>query len=574
MVRDASRPLSRIGFRRDVKLFLGILAGLLVTLIAVLLILLAGSMRRADEATLQRWEDMTELTASTIHDAAPYAPGELETRAEYLREKLGASHVLIESYGATITRGAKDEDSITMERRRPFGRVALTFDNAARRRQQRAFFLTSTVVILATLISCLLLFLYVPKIVTPIGQMLDQAKEVEVWSHEKDEANYLIETFKRSIDTLKTQEAELKRLHLLERTRANDLERVTTTLTRSLTSGLIALDTAGRIVQFNAAAHEMLATRAADVEGLTPTAALADESIATLLEDAFREQRSLSRHEIESEGSAGSVRIGLTTVPLRNELGEMFGMLALLLDLTPLRSLEHRVRDMQSLADLGEMSAGIAHEFRNSLSTILGYLKLARRSEIPEEASARLDGAEREAVELADAVRRLLAFARPIRPDLERVDLRSLAQQIVDRIRTDDDLVQFDISGDAIEVDADPSLLARAVENLIRNAAESVRIKGGGDVVITIAAEPVPTLTIRDTGVGIDPASAAKLFLPFHSEKSTGVGMGLPLAKKIILVHGGTVELTGRPGEGATARVTLPREMQNELRSAPPTVTL
>lgn len=573
MVSDASRPLSRIGFRRDVKLFLGILAGLLVTLIAVLLVLLQQATRRGEEATRLRFEQLADLAATAVHDAAPYAPGELVARANELRTSHGISHVMIDAYGERIESGTAHESLLRIERRRPFGTIALSFDDSALQRQRRAFLLTAIVVSTATLISCLLLFLYVPKILAPIEQLLDQAKEVEAWSHEKDEAHYLIDTFRRSIETLRVQEAELKRLHLLERTRADDLERVTTTLTRSLSSGLVALDAAGVVVETNAAAHEMLPLRDGSIAGVHIRDAIAHRELAALLDTAFIEQQSLSRHEVELDAERGHLRIGVTTVPLRNEDGEVFGMLILLTDLTPLRTLEQRVRDMQSLADLGEISAGIAHEFRNGLSTILGYLKLARRSPLPPDAAPRVEGAEREAAELSAAVERLLAFARPMKPELQPVELQSFVREIARRLAAGDD-VRMLFEGEPVEINADPTLLARAIENLLRNAIESVRQKGDGSVTVTTSATRPPQLTIRDTGVGFDPANAAKLFLPFHSEKSNGIGMGLPLAKKIILIHGGTLELTGAPGEGATARIEFIHQSEPELRDAPQTVTL
>src|SRR6202008_2457774 len=105
------------------------------------------------------------------------------------------------------------------------------------------------------------------------------------------------------------------------------------------------------------------------------------------------------------------------------ESGAFLGFLALFTDLTPIRSLEARVQDMATLAQLGEISAGIAHEFRNSLHTILGYMKLARKGGIDSTAETRLQSAEREAALLLQAIERLLAFSRPGELNAERIGL-------------------------------------------------------------------------------------------------------------------------------------------------------
>ncbi len=256
---------------------------------------------------------------------------------------------------------------------------------------------------------------------------------------------------------------------------------------------------------------------------------------------------------------SGAVVIGLTTVPLRNEPGAFLGFLALFTDLTPIRGLEARVQEMQTLAQLGEISAGIAHELRNSVSTILGYMKLARRAGIDETADGRLQSAEKEAALLLQAVERLLAFARPIPLNTEEVDLRSLADDQVRQLGDIAEDVHLGVSGPAVTIEGDRVLLSRAIENLLRNAVDAVRENGGGSVSVAIGDTP-PSITITDTGIGFDPAETQRLFLPFHSNKPNGFGMGLPLARKIILLHGGTLRLQGEPGKGAVAFVVFSRE--------------
>src|SRR5438132_7497664 len=118
--------------------------------------------------------------------------------------------------------------------------------------------LAAAICVAAASLGTVLLLSYLPRIIRPIEEMLDQARTLGDPTAGQDETAYLIDTFRNSISTLKAQEGELKMLHDREKMRADDLERVTAALTRSLTSGLIAIDAAGGIVDSNAAGRALL----------------------------------------------------------------------------------------------------------------------------------------------------------------------------------------------------------------------------------------------------------------------------------------------------------------------------
>jgi two-component system, OmpR family, sensor kinase len=115
--------------------------------------------------------------------------------------------------------------------------------------------------------------------------------------------------------------------------------------------------------------------------------------------------------------------------------------------------------------------------------------------------------------------------------------------------------VEIRVEGPEVEIAGDPALLARAIENLLRNAVSAVEATGKrGEVVASIKSAP-PGLTIDDSGVGVDPAEVPSLFLPFRSGRTGGFGLGLALAKKIILVHGGTITMEPRPSGGTRVKI-------------------
>jgi signal transduction histidine kinase len=552
--------LTPLSFRRDVRLFLALLVGFLVLLVATVVLLLQAFEADAEDAVRTNWQRAAEFAAAEI-SAAPNDASALETTLSVLCAKYDiASAQLTRPNGRRISTTSREGIAATETLRRTTsaGELLLTFDAGPLQANHRTFLLTAIVSLTAAAIGSFLLILFIPTITRPIEAMLNSAGEVRVRDAHVDEREYLIDTFRESIEKLKTQESELQRLHSLEKTRADDLERVTAALTRSITSGFVGLDPAGRVVDVNTAAREILQPSGESLWGLTPEEAFGTNAFSSALAESVSEKTAISRLEVTIVAGGAAKTIGLTTVPLVGEQLQFLGTLALFTDLTPMRMLEERLRAIQSLADLGEISAGIAHEFRNSLATVLGYLRLARRATLPPEAAAAVGSAERESTLLSNAVDGLLAFAKPIHLDVQRFDLLDLAREVTERLAPQTGAVDVTVSGEHVEVDGDPALLARAVENLVRNAIDSVRQHGSGAVRVSTEAAPEPLVRIEDDGAGIDPAAVPRLMLPFQSDRPGGYGLGLPLARKIVLLHGGRLQLTGSPGGGATAVITLP----------------
>jgi len=520
MQSRAVPALTRLGFRRDVRLFLTILVGFLAALIVVLIFSLQSTLATMHDAIWSRENDLATIAAVEI--PAMVARGDLEPQLVSIRTRYGFDAVEVRLPGGrTITSGAT-YDLETIERHTGNLHIRFFFDPAAYLALRRRFMLTAGVSIVATALGIALLFLYLPKILEPVEKLLDQAKALGERGEGTDETKYLLDTFRRLIER--------------EKRRADDLQTITSTLTRSLTSGFIALDPEHHLVEANAAARE--------IAGADP---LGDDSeFKRVLLEAAASRAPISRREV----THGEKTIGLTTVPLFDAGEKFLGTLALFTDLTQVRRLESRVREMQTLADLGVMSAGIAHEFRNSLSTILGLLKLAARAQPPPEIATKLKAAETEASQLADAVTSLLNFAKPMELQVADVNLRELIDGVVARLRDIAPDVVLSVDGSGAVISGDAVLLSRAFENIVRNAIDAVADQPKRDVHIDVdgAARRV---TVIDTGVGIAGDAKANLFLPFYSTKQNGVGIGLPLARKILLLHGASIEFDSQPGRTA-----------------------
>ncbi|HWR72807.1 MAG TPA: ATP-binding protein, partial [Nitrospirota bacterium] len=212
------------------------------------------------------------------------------------------------------------------------------------------------------------------------------------------------------------------------------------------------------------------------------------------------------------------------------------------------------------LTALGEMSAGIAHELRNPMAVVTGYLALlAKKQEdagkkVIQDIMAEINGMNR-------IIGDLLTFARPTPLNRTKVDLKDLLEGCIASLvqaKGKDPLVAVDLKLKASEMNLDEGLVRQAFSNLIQNAIESM--PDGGNLSIGLRENSRETsVRIQDTGTGISQPTLKKIFLPFFTTKDKGVGMGLALAHKIITSHGGRISVESREGKGTTFLVTLPR---------------
>jgi signal transduction histidine kinase len=224
------------------------------------------------------------------------------------------------------------------------------------------------------------------------------------------------------------------------------------------------------------------------------------------------------------------------------------------------RRMEDAIHEKEALARAGELTAGIVHEVRNGLGTIVGYARLLERDEPggdPAEA-ARSIRAECETLEVV--VRRFNDFIRRERLNVSELDLARLLSRVVDRELRGRE-VSRGLSGldEPLWVRGDEELLERAFENLVRNAADAAGGAGArGRVHVRAATDGEEVeLRIDDDGPGLPPNHPGEV-RPFFTTKAGGLGLGLPIARKIVLLHGGALELKDRAPRGVSARVVLP----------------
>jgi signal transduction histidine kinase len=235
------------------------------------------------------------------------------------------------------------------------------------------------------------------------------------------------------------------------------------------------------------------------------------------------------------------------------------GLLCLIGDLTEIHDLEEKVRRRETLAALGTVSAGIAHEVRNALATILGFARLAERGGGGGRSAEHARAIVKEVEAVSRTVEDFLQYARPSRLHPAPVALRALVDQVVDEARHAGLLArtEVEVEGDAGTVLADERALRQTFSNLVRNASESserpVHLRIGLD-----RQDGRATITFADDGEGIPAENLDRIFLPFFTTRGKGTGLGLAIAQKMVLDHEGQLEVGPAPGGGTVFRVQLP----------------
>jgi signal transduction histidine kinase len=407
--------------------------------------------------------------------------------------------------------------------------------------------LTPSVVGLAIALAALVLA-FVRAAMRPYDELLGRARAAgQAPGESTDEVAFLVATFDRALGSLAAPPAD-------------DLGRLESTLGRELESGLVVLDREARVQAANPAALALL-----DLPAIAPGAGVeaafgARPAFAAWLARAIAGARPVPRAEVELAGRGAARTLGLTFAPLAGEGGRPRGFVLLFADVTELERRAAQERLAEGLAQLGGLAAGVAHELRNGLATLAGYLGLLARRDLPATAREELAEIERETAHLERVVADFLTFAHPARRRTAAVDLAALAR----RVAGDPALAAVAIAVAPPESPllaiGDEELLERALRNLVRNAVEATAQRGAAaPVEVALAAEGArAVLTVADRGEGLSPAIRERLFSPFATGKPGGVGLGLALARRIVLLHGGELEIADRPGGGTLATLRLP----------------
>ena len=380
----------------------------------------------------------------------------------------------------------------------------------------------------------------------------------------QDPSAFMAASMQGVIQKLRDQEKELERLHRIEKERAAHTERLSEEVTRNMPAGLLVVNATGIISSANPAAEQVLGIRGLGFRRYSEALGEGSE-LTRLVAECLSDGKIFRREQVEHVTPAGEHRhLGVTISPIRKGNEKINGAICLLSDLTELAALQQQMQLKENLAALGELSAGIAHEFKNALATISGYAQMIRAEELGGEASDYAEHILEQTRNITHVVTEFLKYARPLEVSNEVVPLQAVVERVISDISEAKPGVQVQSEGTFGNVAGDEGLLRQALLNLVRNAAEACAIiAGGGQVLVLgelVRAEEggLQRILIQDNGPGIEKDALGKLFRPFYTTKADGTGLGLAVVQKIIVQHGGQVEARNRRQGGAVFIVTLP----------------
>ena len=431
--------------------------------------------------------------------------------------------------------------------------------------------------VIALLIGSLLCILFVLRwLLSPYQKLVGEAERASVDHNlrkSQDEAEFVLETFQSVVAQLQEQRKELERLSEQASERASSAEKFSERIVASLPSGLIAFDGAGQAMAINTPGRGLLEVDGKAIGEAYDKLLKRYDQLAAMIGDCLQKGTLYRRTEIEVVAGDGQIRrLGATIAPIElpPERGPR-GALCLLTDITEVTELREQVALKNNLESLGEMSAGLAHEFKNAVAALQGYVQLLQNLHLNEQAQVAAASLLHEVRSLSEMVTSFLNFARPQPLQLEEVSIKDLLEECFVELQglfqETKAQLRSDIVGDVL-VPADERMLRQALLNLLRNAAEAIPEDSNQRTVsvrVTSDLDPAGKkwvqVEIKDTGSGIPPALMQKIFIPFFTTKPKGHGVGLALTHRVITEHGGTLMATNSVSGGAVFTLKLPAKI-------------
>jgi PAS domain S-box-containing protein len=265
--------------------------------------------------------------------------------------------------------------------------------------------------------------------------------------------------------------------------------------------------------------------------------------------------------EIRNRARDGSYYwVETTIVPFVDDAGKPYQYTAIRSDITQRKRAEERLREQASLARVGQMAAVVAHEVKNPLAGIKGAMQvlLARRAPDDPEVAVMRDIVSRVDA-LNDLISDLLLFARPRPPQMGPLSMAAVLRESTELMRRDPVGARVEVVFDGSDVDliGDGQLMKALFLNLMLNAAQAMSGHGRIELIVTREADSC-RVEVRDSGPGIAEGIRTEVFEPFFTTKARGGGLGLPIARRTVELHGGSLSLTCPPAGGTVMTVHLP----------------
>lgn len=375
-------------------------------------------------------------------------------------------------------------------------------------------------------------------------------------------SGYLSEQLKRTGEELIEKEINYEELKILN----NDI-------IQNMQTGLITINSEGRIISFNRQA-EMITAMSLEEVYLRPIEEVIPDLITNMTSAEQEQEKGGLNRWTTDYVSREKIRytLGFSFSPLQNTKGQSIGRVILFQDITRIKEMEQEIKRSDRLATLGALAANLAHEIRNPLASMSGSIQLLKK-ELPLEGQNKnlMDIVLQEIVRLNHLITDFLLFAKGPEVKREVVDIKDILYETIavfkntpkgeNRIK-----IETSFSGDT-KIEGDFMQLKQVLWNILINSAES--IKDGGEIKVTAdgkepSANGALTIRIEDNGDGINEDIQGMVFDPFFSTKEGGTGLGLATVRKIVEAHSGTVNLSSEINKGTRVIIRFPKKTKEQ----------
>ena len=354
----------------------------------------------------------------------------------------------------------------------------------------------------------------------------------------------------------------VQNFYLVQRT-LDRMKSYTQYVVESMANGMISLDANGMITTINPAAAELTGIPKAKAHGLSFDSLLS--AYADEIRSVLQDDNTILNREIQYKSSDGSrIPMSLSATQVKDSNGVRLGAVVLLNDLREIRELNERARRAEHLASIGRMAATVAHEIRNPLSSIRGLAQYftANSKDRDSEEQTYAQTIVSESDRLNTVVSELLNYAGPLELNLEETNIEALFEDTIRTIALETEEkgieIQRYVEPDMPAVLLDRDRLLQVLLNLTQNSITAM--PDGGRLVLRarwLAGLQSIRLIVEDTGAGISENDIPRLFEPFFTTRTHGIGLGLAIVRKIIDAHNGNIEVRSEEGKGTKVILTI-----------------
>ena len=441
----------------------------------------------------------------------------------------------------------------------------------------------------ATLLYGLLLLLQYYRVIHPIGQLSDVFEPGQFfYSLVLYMAAFYIVAFLSSVIS---EELKRKRSELIQKQDDYDqLETFNRNIIQSLDSGLLTIDSEGKINFLNRTAEKILNVNG---DGLRSVSAYdlfpkIQEVIDRIKRKGTGTSLDYQRYETLFTHPEGKrAYLGFSISPLTGPHGSLMGHTLIFQDITKFKEMEEQMIRFDKMAAVGQLAAGMAHEIRNPLTSLSGAIQMLRSELVLDPSNTRLmDIVLRESERLNSLITDFLLFAQPPRTNKTLSKIDALLEETIDLFQNSPEYhpgirIHRPQGHETLETMIDPDQMKQVFWNLLINAAQAMST--GGDLQIHLEKrengfqspnppwpstqkKPWVKISISDSGVGIPLQEKEKIFEPFYTTKDGGTGLGLSIVHKIIENHKGLITVESEVGRGSTFAIFLPTDGDEERR--------